>query len=159
MTLNTDQIAILKDLMVKSAEKGNLANSGIVLENGNTLATEESLVLTNHDATAHSERMLVTKVGGLKKSNYTPGLTMVTVIEPCIMCMGACSQAGYKNILYMIPANKYLEKLGWKMTDSTKTDKQKLAADFSSPILLTHLSDLEEEFSKIFENAMREELK
>lgn len=158
MLLTPQHITLLKELMINSAKKGNLANSGLVLENGIMIASDESLVLTNHDATAHSERMLVTKVGTLKGDNYTPGLTMITVIEPCIMCMSACSQAGYAEIYYIIPADKYLKKLGWKMTDSTKIDKQKLAEDFSSPIKLLHLKDLEEEFSVIFEEAMKKEL-
>lgn len=130
----------------------------MVLENGQVVASEESLVVSNHDATAHSERMLVAKVGALKGSNYTPGLTMVTVVEPCIMCMSACSQAGYLEIAYIIPATRYLEKLGWKMTDSTKVDKQQLASNFTSPITLIHVKELEEEFANVFEEAMAKEL-
>lgn len=157
--LTADKISLLKDLMVKSAKKGNLANSGLVLENGEIIASGESLVITNHDATAHSERMLVAKVGSLKGSNYTPGLTMITVVEPCIMCMSACWQAGYSEIAYIIPAKRYLEKLGWKMTDSTIVDKQQLAREFLTPIKLIHLVQFEEEFASVFEEAMKEELK
>lgn len=155
MQLTSEQITLLQTLMQNSAEKGNLANSGLVLEDGETIASAESLVVTNHDATAHSERMLVTKVGEIKQSNYTPGLTMITVVEPCIMCMSACSQAGYSEIGYIIPAQRYLKELGWKMTDSTKTDKQQLAQDFSSPLKLIHLSEYEEEFAKLFERTMK----
>ena len=159
MKLTPGQTQLLKDLMIKSSQKGNLANAGLVLENEKMIASEESLVASNHDATAHSERMLVARVGELKNSNYTPGLIMVTVVEPCIMCMSACSQAGYAEIVYIIPAAKYIEKLGWKMTDSVKIDKQKLAQDFSSQIKLTQIKELEEEFSMVFEEAMKSELK
>ena len=62
MKLTLEQINQLKELMINSARKGNLANSGLVIENGNTIATAESWVVTNHDATSHSERMLVEKV-------------------------------------------------------------------------------------------------
>ena len=54
------QILALKKLMKNSAIKGNLENAGMVFENGKAIASAESLVVTNHDATAHSERMLVT---------------------------------------------------------------------------------------------------
>lgn len=138
-----------------SAEKGNLANSGLVLEGDEVLAYAESWVVSEHDATAHSERMLVEKVCNSKQANYTPGLTMISVVEPCIMCMSACSQAGYKQIGYIIPASKYVDKIAW-MTDSTKTDKQKLAADFSEPIELLHLADYEAEFCEVFEEVMSE---
>lgn len=153
MELTKEQIKKLKELMTNSAKKGNLANSGMVLENGIEIASAESLVVTQHDATAHSERMLVAKVGKMKKSNYTPGLTMVTVVEPCLMCMSACSQAGYKEVAYIISAKRYVKKIPW-MTDTSKTDKQEVAENFAEPIKLTHLKDYEEEFCEEFERVM-----
>ncbi|KKU57050.1 MAG: CMP/dCMP deaminase zinc-binding protein [candidate division WWE3 bacterium GW2011_GWB1_47_11] len=154
MELTILQMQKLKELMINSARKGNLANSGLVIENENTIATAESWVVTNHDATAHSERMLVENVCKAKGANYTPGLTMVTVCEPCLMCMSACAWAGYKTIVYLIPANKYINKIPW-MSDNTKVNKQEIAATFNSPIELVHLSRYEEEFSKIFEWEMK----
>lgn len=158
MKLTIEQIKQLKELMIKSAKKGNLANSGLVVENSTTIATAESWVVTNHDATSHSERMLVEKVCRLKESNYTPGLIMVTVCEPCLMCMSACAWAGYKTIAYIIPANKYIKKIPW-MSENTKVDKQEIARTFSEPIKLIRLSQYETEFSKIFETEMATLLK
>jgi len=153
--LTKHQIETLKELMKSSALKGNLANSGMVFENGQVLDSAESWVVTNHDATSHSERMLVTKVCQSKGSNYTPGLVMLSVVEPCIMCMSACSQAGYSEIQYIIPAIKYVEKIAW-MTDSKLADKNLLASQFSNPIKLIHLKEYEEEFSKVFEDVMKD---
>lgn len=158
MKLSQQQIQELKELMVNSAKKGNLANSGLVIEKGKTIATAESWVVTNHDATSHSERMLVEKVCKAKGNNYTPGLTMVTVCEPCLMCMSACAWAGYKTIAYIIPASKYIEKIPW-MSENTKIDKQEVAKTFSEPIELIHLAQYEDEFSKIFEAEMASLLK
>lgn len=155
MKLTTKQIRLLKDLMTNSAKKGNLANSGLVLENGKTIASAESWAVTNNDATAHSERMLVEKVGKMKKNNYTPGLTMVTVVEPCLMCMSACSQAGYKEIAYIIPAKRYVKKIAWMTDVKESVNKQKMAQSFSEPIKLTHLSEYEEEFCEVFERVMK----
>ena len=135
----------------------NIANSGMVFEKGKMLEAAESWVVTNNDATSHSERMLVTKVCNAKKTNYTPGLVMVTVVEPCIMCMSACSQAGYSEIQYIIPANRYVKKIPW-MTDSTLTDKQVLASQFSNPIKITHLKEYEDEFCRVFEDSMQKML-
>jgi tRNA(Arg) A34 adenosine deaminase TadA len=158
MRLTRKQIEILKDLMVKSARKGNLANSGLVLENGKALASAESLVTSDNNATAHSERMLVEKVCKMKKTNYTPGLTMITVVEPCLMCMSACAWAGYKEIGYIIPAEKYLDKISW-MTEAKGVDKQKIAASFTEPLELIHLKKYENEFCEVFEKEMRQFLK
>jgi len=153
MNLTPTQINTLENLMRNSAKKGNLANSAIVIEDGETIAEAESLVITNKDATAHSERMLVTEVCQQKGSNSTPGLTMVTVVEPCLMCMSACVWAGYSKIAYIIPADRYIKKIPW-MSDTKDLDKFELVKKFTSEIELIHLKDLEEQFCKIFEAEM-----
>ena len=154
MNLTRDQIDLLKELMANSAHKGNLANSGVVFENGKMIASAESWVVSNHDATAHSERMLVEQVCKSKSSNYTPGLIMLSVVEPCTMCMSACSQAGYAKICFIIHASKYVAKIPW-MTDGIKINKQELAKNFSEPIELIHLAQYEDDLCKVFEQAMQ----
>jgi len=123
--LTVEWLDLLKQLAIKSARKGNLANAGLVLENGSVVASAESWVASSCDATAHSERMLVEMVCRLKHNNYTPGLTMVTVTEPCLMCLSACVWAGYKEIAYIIPASKYIKKIPW-MAETQNINKQKL---------------------------------
>ncbi len=157
MELTTEQIELLKTLMTNSANKGNLANSGMVLEDNKMIASDESLVVTNHNAIDHSERMLVEKVCKAKESNYTAGLTMITVCQPCLMCLSACSQAGYKTIAYIIPAKKYVDKIPWR-TDNNQVNMEEIAKTMSDPIELIHLSQYEEEFSEVFEKAMDKRL-
>jgi tRNA(Arg) A34 adenosine deaminase TadA len=158
MELTREQLDLLKKLMINSAKKGNLANSGIVLQNRNLIASSESLVVTNHDTTSHSERLLVEKVGHIKGNNYTPGLTMVTVCESCLMCLSACSQAGYKTLAYIIPAKKYSKKISW-MTDNGNIDRSEIARTMNNPVEYVHLSQYQEEFSKVFETEMASLLK
>ena len=158
MRLTSDQKELLKKLMKISARKGNLANAGFVLDNKIVVASAESWVVSSSDATAHSERMLVETVCKLKHTNYTPGLTMVSVVEPCLMCMSACSQAGYKEICYIIPAKKYVKKIPW-MTDTVIINKILIANQFTSPIKLIYLKEYEEEFSNVFEIAHTKLLK
>jgi tRNA(Arg) A34 adenosine deaminase TadA len=151
MKLTEKQKKVLKNLMSISSKKGNLATSALVVDaNNDIIDASESLVASNHDATAHAELMLVAKIGQKKKSNYTPGLTMITVIEPCLMCLSASSQAGYKQISYIIPAKKFL-KVNPLITDvNSSIDKENIAENFSEPIKLIHLTEYEEEFSKLF---------
>jgi tRNA(Arg) A34 adenosine deaminase TadA len=153
MKLTVKQRELLKKLMVNSARKGNLANSGLVLEGGKVVASAESLVVTNRDQTAHSERLLVEEVCKMKGNQDTPELIMVSVVEPCLMCLSACSQAGYKEIAYIIPAKKYVAKIPW-MTDIEIIDKSKIAGKFSKPIKYTHLAEYEDEFCRVFEEEM-----
>ncbi len=153
MNLSQIQIDTLEKLMRNSANKGNQANSAIVLEHDETIAEAESLVVTNKDATAHSERVLVAQVCRDKGSNSTPGLTMVTVVEPCLMCLSACTWAGYTKIAYIIPADRYVKKIPW-VSDTKDLDKSELVKKFTSKIELIHLKELEERFCKIFESEM-----
>ncbi len=144
--------------MISSAEKGNLPTSALVLENGKVITSSESLVASNHDQTAHAERLAVTKMCKLKKNHYTPGLTMITVVESCLMCLSACSQAGYKENYFIIPAKRYVDKIPW-MTDTEKVDKSLIADQFSSPLKLHQLKEYEEEFCKVFERVYSSFLK
>lgn len=154
MNLTQKQTTLLKDIMTKSARDGNLATAGIVLENNKIIASADSPVNSGNDATAHSERLLVQKVCKMKKSMTTPGLTIVTVAEPCLMCMSACAWAEYKEIAYIIPAERYIDKIPW-MTETAKIDKQKISRSFILPLKLTHLVQYESEFSKVFEEEMQ----
>lgn len=153
MELTKEQIELLKKLMTSSARKGNLANAGMVLENGEMIASAESLVVSNHDATAHSERILVEEICNERGSNYTPGLTMITVCQPCLMCLSACSQAGYKNLGYIIPAKKYVSKIPW-MSDNTQINMEEIAKTMTGSVELVHLEMYEKQFSEVFEKEM-----
>lgn len=153
MKLNNDQINILIELMKSSKKKGNLATAALVLEKGKVIASADSLVASNNDMTAHSERMLVSKVGNIKNSPYAPGLTMITVVESCVMCMSACSQAGYEELAYIIPADKYVGRVDY-VTDIKEGSKEDIAKLFNGSMKLTHLKEYEDEFSKIFEELM-----
>ncbi len=152
MKLNKKQIKILKELMTASRKKGNIATSAIVLDkSGNLLGSADSVVASDHDATAHAELRLVSRVGKKLKNNYTPGLIMVTVLESCLMCMSACSQAGYEKMFYIIPAKRYLSTNPLMTDVNENVDKTLIANNFSDPIKLIHLKEYEEEFCQLFE--------
>lgn len=154
MKLTFEQQDKLLKMMKLSAQKGNLANSAIVLEDGKIIASAESWVVSSYDATAHSERMLVSTVCNLKHSNYTPGLTMISVVEPCLMCISACSQAGYKKIGFIIPAQKYIKRIPW-MSDTEHVDKADIALNMVNSVELIHLNKYEEFFCEEFEKYMK----
>ena len=140
--------------MIASAAKGNLANAGIVLEDGNVIAQSESLVVSDSDATAHSERLLVSEVCKQKYTNYTPGLTLITVVEPCLMCLSACQWGGYARVGYIIPADRYLAKIPW-MAETKDLDKTMVVKTFANPMEYIHMKAYEETFASVFEEAMK----
>ena len=155
MKLTEKQIKVLKDLMTISRKKGNIATAAIVLgENGKIVESAESLVASDCDATAHAELTLVSKIGKQRGSNYTPGLIMISVLEPCLMCMSASSQAGYEKFYYIIPAKRYLATNPLMTDVNDKIDKKEVAKNFSDPIDLIHLNEYEEEFASLFDELL-----
>ncbi len=140
--------------MKASAERGNLANAALALEGDTILAHSLSLVASHRDATAHAELMLVREVCALKQCHFTPGLVMVTALEPCLMCLSACAQAGYREVRYIISAERFKDKINY-VTDVVQLDKAEVARHFVEPLVFTHMKSLEEEFCVVFEQAMQ----
>ncbi|RJQ27461.1 hypothetical protein C4577_01370 [Candidatus Parcubacteria bacterium] len=94
----------------------------------------------------------------IKNSAFNTGLTIVTVTEPCLMCISACSWAGLKEIYYMIPVKKYIDKIPW-VSEAPNLDKDIVLSSLINPIKLTHLKEYENDFSKLFEEEMKELLR
>lgn len=152
MNLSQEQLGILQKLARSSGEKANLPNAAIIVgKNGSIIESSESLVATNTDATAHAERLVIEKVCKKLKSPIIGGHALITVLEPCLMCLSACYWAGIQNLYYIIPSEKYRDKIPW-ITESKKIVKQKLSTELEPPVRLVHLKQHEEIFEEIFDS-------
>ncbi|MFB6088760.1 MAG: deaminase [Candidatus Aenigmatarchaeota archaeon] len=158
MELKERQIETLKGLTKKSATKGNLPNAAIVLEGGEMIASSQSLVASDNNVTSHAELLAIEKICKLRESAWTPGLNLVSVVEPCTMCLSAASQAGYENVYYIIPAKRYEDEVLY-ITDVQVGFKEGLVKNFKNDINLIYLKGLEEEFSEVFEDVLPDSLK
>jgi hypothetical protein len=67
--------------------------------------------------------------------------------------MSACSQAGYEEIGFIIPAEKYINEISW-MSDVKDINKFAIAKKFCNPIKLSRLKRYAKEFEKVFEKVM-----
>jgi tRNA(Arg) A34 adenosine deaminase TadA len=153
------QQKLLIELMKNSARKGNLANAAIAIDSlGNIIESSESLVVSNTDATAHAERLLIEKLGKRELNHYVNSYTIITVVEPCLMCLSASSQAGIKEIEYIIKAEDYMAQIPW-MSDISDFDKHELGLKLSNPVKLTYLKEISPVFKKVFEIEMKKHLK
>jgi tRNA(Arg) A34 adenosine deaminase TadA len=156
--LTLQQQEILIELMKNSARKGNLANAAIAIDSfGNIIESSESLVVSNTDATAHAERLLVEKLGKKESNHYINSYTIITVVQPCLMCLSASSQAGIKEIEYIIKAEDYIAQIPW-MSDIRDFDKHKLGLKMLNPVKLTYLTECSPTFKKVFEIEMKKHL-
>lgn len=101
-------IEIYKNLMrkaiseaVKAGAKGEIPVGAIIVtQNGDTIAKAHNRVIESNDPTAHAE-ILVIREAGKRLGNYRlNGMTMVSTIEPCIMCAGAMVHSRIKRCIF-----------------------------------------------------------
>ena len=83
---------------VKEAKKGWLKGEvpvGAILidQYGNIMSRDHNRCISLNDPTAHAEILVIRKAAKLLENYRLTGTTMITTIEPCLMCMGAIMNA------------------------------------------------------------------
>ncbi|OHB18602.1 MAG: hypothetical protein A2666_01375 [Parcubacteria group bacterium RIFCSPHIGHO2_01_FULL_47_10b] len=150
--LTGKQFVALRQLAISSAEKGNLPNGALLLDSENKLVYQsESKVASDCDATAHAERLVIEQAC---KKEHTPiirNYSLITVVEPCLMCLSAAYWAGIKKVYYIIPAAAYWDVIPW-MSESKTINKYELIAQWNERIEMVQLGGHEGQFIEIFDN-------
>ncbi len=155
MELTKSQIQTLKSLAIDSANKKNLPNAALMLDGNKIVESEGSYPASTPDATAHSERVVITNVcKRIGKFLLPATYSIVSIFEPCLMCIGAAYWAGIKKIYYIIPASKYVDKIPWA-TESKTIDKHKLIAQFNEKMEIIKLDKYEKEFTALFDEYVK----
>ena len=85
--------------------KNGEAPIGCILVDGNgeTVARAYNEMLATENKTAHAEIMVFSKAAG-KTSLDARDLTLVSTLEPCVMCLGASMESAVDTILFALPA-------------------------------------------------------
>ncbi len=136
--------------MTLSGEQGNLPNSAVLIDSKthDILSSSPSLVATNTDATAHAERLVISKYCQKIGKPFFSGAILVTVFEPCLMCLSAAYWAGIKEVWFIIRSSLFWSQIPW-LVESKKLEKSKIINNFEPPLILRHLSLYENEFANI----------
>ena len=95
-----DLYSIVARLAVEAAERGTFGVGGVLAgASGRILATARNAVIAGgrvEDPTAHAERQLVDWWFAAGPRDVAPGaLTIVSSLEPCMMCAGSILRAGF----------------------------------------------------------------
>lgn len=83
-----------------AAEKGEIPVGAVIVKNGEILCSTHNLCEELHDATAHAERLAISKAGELTGSWRLSDCTLYVTLEPCPMCTGAAINARIGRIVY-----------------------------------------------------------
>ena len=68
--------------------------------NGNILSSAHNQTIHMNDPTAHAEILAIRKAAEKIQNYRLPGTTLVSTIEPCIMCMGAMVHARIATLVF-----------------------------------------------------------
>ena len=90
----------LKDALTAFEEGEVPVGAVVVSEKGNILGIAHNRSVILHDPTAHAE-ILAIRCAAEKIGNYRlTGCSLITTIEPCIMCMGAALHARIETLVF-----------------------------------------------------------
>jgi tRNA(adenine34) deaminase len=70
------------------------------------IARARNRILETKDATAHSELLAIRTACEIRKSERILGTSLITTLEPCLMCTGALILARVDKVFYMSQSEK-----------------------------------------------------
>jgi len=87
-------------LAQRAEEKGEVPVGAVIVKNERCVAEGWNTVIDSHDPTAHAE-IVALRAAGLALENYRLAeATLYVTLEPCVMCMGAISQARINRLVF-----------------------------------------------------------
>ena len=81
------------DEAAAALEVGDHPFGGVLVKDGEVLATGRNMVETTYDITAHGETMALRNAGQIHRRVEFPGSTLYASMEPCAICVVAMIQA------------------------------------------------------------------
>lgn len=87
-------------LAQRAEELGEVPVGAVVVKDNRCIAEGWNAVIERHDPTAHAE-IVALRTAGLALENYRLGaVTLYVTLEPCVMCMGAMSNARINRLVF-----------------------------------------------------------
>ena len=81
-------------------QQGEVPVGAIVVKDEQCIAEGWNSSIATHDPTAHAEIMALRKAGLALENYRLTGATLYVTLEPCVMCMGAISQARIERLVF-----------------------------------------------------------
>lgn len=84
----------------RAEEQGEVPVGSVIVKDNRCIAEGWNSVIERHDPTAHAE-IVALRAAGLALENYRLGaVTLYVTLEPCVMCMGAMSNARINRLVF-----------------------------------------------------------
>jgi tRNA(Arg) A34 adenosine deaminase TadA len=150
--LSKDIVNLLEKLAIESSISRNFATGSVIFdEDQNIIESHRSAVYSFSDPTAHSELCAIQSLYRKDNSLKHEGLSLVSVFEPSLMNIAACSWANIQKVYYILPAEKFYKRIPW-CTEALGIDKNAIGGSFDNKVEMIHIKEDEVKFTKIFED-------
>jgi tRNA(adenine34) deaminase len=87
-------------LAQRAQDNGEVPVGAVLIKNEKMIAEGANAVILTHDATAHAEIVALRQAGKQIENYRLLDTTLYVTLEPCVMCMGAISQARVKRLVF-----------------------------------------------------------
>ncbi len=87
-------------LAQRAESQGEVPVGAVLVKNDEVIAEGWNRPILEHDPTAHAEVMAIRHAGKRMQNYRLLDTTLYVTLEPCVMCMGAISQARIKHLVF-----------------------------------------------------------
>ncbi len=98
--MNDSPMQIALALAQEAYRQGEVPVGAVIVRDGRVLSQAYNLRETQHDPTAHAERVAITLAGRVLRSWRLDGCTLYVTLEPCVMCAGAIVQSRIDTVVF-----------------------------------------------------------
>ena len=115
------------DILIKEA---SIPVSALIIKNNKIIAKAHNTRYKNNQPIEHAEINAIRKACKKLKTSRLDDCTIITTLEPCMMCMGAIVESHIKEVYYLLPS-KYIESSN-NFKNKIKTKKLSSNKEYSN---------------------------
>lgn len=130
-----------------SVENGGFPVGCVITQSNEIVARGISNGKQLHDPTAHAEICAIRQLCQQLQTRSLSGMTLYSSMEPCLMCLAACTWASIPRVVYAI-SRQSLDPMHFEGSH----DIDHINAAMRKPVGLIHLEKLEPEGLKVIRN-------
>jgi len=91
---------------LEAKNENEIPVGSVILLKNKIITREHNRIIQKNDPTAHAEILCLQKASFILKNERLVGTTLITTLEPCMMCSGAIILARIEKVIFMAQDEK-----------------------------------------------------
>jgi guanine deaminase len=113
----------------RAAERGGAAIGAVIVDrHGRVVGEGHSMVARDQDPTSHAEINAIRMATGKLGRVHLPQCTLYSTLEPCSMCLGACTWAGLGAVVFgadgSVTPSEYYDQLEYSALRASRNARR-----------------------------------